>query len=156
MVNVFLATLLSTAVLAPYLRAQGIDGPAHAIYAMLSFTCHQLPERSYFLFGYQMGFCQRDTALYGTTLIAGLAFAPMRDRLRPLSWTMFFLFATPIAVDGFTQLFGWRESTWELRTITGAMFALGWVWLIYPWAEFHLRRMDHQLQTELRALEQAS
>ena len=37
-----------------------------------------------------------------------------------------------MAIDGFTQLFGWRESTPELRTLTGALFGLASVWLIYP------------------------
>lgn len=37
--------------LAPALMAIGWSGPAKAIYFVYSFLCHQLPERSYFLFG---------------------------------------------------------------------------------------------------------
>ncbi|MBC8334798.1 MAG: DUF2085 domain-containing protein [Anaerolineales bacterium] len=37
--------------LSPLLMRLGWDGPANAIYFVYSFFCHQLPERSYFLFG---------------------------------------------------------------------------------------------------------
>jgi uncharacterized membrane protein len=37
--------------LAPFFIRIGWDGPANAIYFVYSFFCHQLPERSYFLFG---------------------------------------------------------------------------------------------------------
>jgi len=37
--------------LAPLFMRLGWDGPANAIYFIYSFFCHQLPERSYFLFG---------------------------------------------------------------------------------------------------------
>jgi len=39
--------------LAPILMRFGLTGPAQAIYFGYSFVCHQLPERSYFLFGSQ-------------------------------------------------------------------------------------------------------
>ena len=37
--------------LAPVFMQIGWDGPARAIYFIYSWLCHQLPERSYFLFG---------------------------------------------------------------------------------------------------------
>ena len=37
--------------LAPALMRIGWQSPANAIYFVYSFLCHQLPERSYFLFG---------------------------------------------------------------------------------------------------------
>jgi hypothetical protein len=37
-----------------------------------------------------------------------------------------------MALDGFTQLFGWRESTWELRVSTGLLFGLASGWLVLP------------------------
>ena len=37
--------------LAPLFARLGWDGPSNAIYFVYSFFCHQLPERSYFLFG---------------------------------------------------------------------------------------------------------
>jgi predicted MFS family arabinose efflux permease len=37
-----------------------------------------------------------------------------------------------MALDGFTQLFGWRESTWELRVVTGSLFALAVAWFVFP------------------------
>ena len=39
---------------APILMRLGLTGPAQAIYFGYSFVCHQLPERSYFLFGSQV------------------------------------------------------------------------------------------------------
>jgi uncharacterized membrane protein len=40
-----------TPFLAPLFMRLGWDGPGNAIYFVYSFFCHQLPERSYFLFG---------------------------------------------------------------------------------------------------------
>ncbi|MBN1454134.1 MAG: DUF2085 domain-containing protein [Anaerolineales bacterium] len=40
-----------TPFLPPLFMHLGWDGPANAIYFIYSFFCHQLPERSYFLFG---------------------------------------------------------------------------------------------------------
>jgi len=37
--------------LAPVLMAAGLEGGARLIYTLYSFQCHQLPQRSYFLFG---------------------------------------------------------------------------------------------------------
>jgi uncharacterized membrane protein len=42
--------------LAPALMAIGWSGPAKAIYFIYSFLCHQLPERSYFLFGPKLSY----------------------------------------------------------------------------------------------------
>ncbi len=42
--------------LAPLFMRNGWDGPANAIYFVYSFFCHQLPERSYFLFGPQVNY----------------------------------------------------------------------------------------------------
>ncbi|MGC8879125.1 MAG: DUF2085 domain-containing protein [Anaerolineae bacterium] len=42
---------LGLAVLAPWLMAIGLEVPARIIYRFYSLQCHQLPQRSYFLFG---------------------------------------------------------------------------------------------------------
>jgi uncharacterized membrane protein len=39
--------------LAPVMMRAGLTGPAKGVYLAYSFVCHQLPERSYFLFGSQ-------------------------------------------------------------------------------------------------------
>jgi len=38
----------------------------------------------------------------------------------------------PMALDGFSQLLSWRESTWELRVATGLLFGAASGWLLYP------------------------
>jgi uncharacterized membrane protein len=42
--------------LAPLFMHLGWDGPANAIYFIYSFFCHQLPERSYFMFGPKLNY----------------------------------------------------------------------------------------------------
>ena len=91
--------------------------------------------------GYKVAICERDTAIYGAILLNGLLFGALRPTLRrrgkmpkmPL-W-LFALFVLPAAVDGLTQLFGLRESSWYLRLMTGALFGSGLVWLSYPYVE---------------------
>jgi len=159
--NLAVAVFVGLPFLAPILMAAGYDGPAKTIYAAYQVVCHQWAFRSFFLFGpeltygpdvlhdlvgahamygivgspelgYKVAFCERDTAIYLAVLVAGLAYGRLRQRLPELSLTGYALMILPMALDGFTQLFGWRESTPELRVLTGALFGLASVWLIYP------------------------
>src|SRR5207248_8545757 len=79
----------------------------------------------------KMAFCERDLAIYLGLLVVGLLYARRRD-LRPAGFLLYGLLILPMALDGFTQLFGWRESTWELRVSTGLLFGLASAWLVLP------------------------
>ena len=160
-VNVMVAVFVGLPFLAPVLLASGYATPANLIYAAYHSFCHQWAFRSYFLLGpaweygqgvlsglvgpqamfgfvgspelgYKVAFCQRDVAIYVAVLLAGLAYGPLRERLPSLGLKGYALLIVPMALDGFTQLFGWRESTVELRTLTGVLFGAASVWLIYP------------------------
>ncbi len=91
--------------------------------------------------GWKVALCQRDVAIYGSILAAGLLFGLLRPILRRRTkWPkmpvwMFVLLLVPIAVDGITQLFGWRESFPALRFFTGALMGSATVWFAYPHIE---------------------
>jgi uncharacterized membrane protein len=177
--NVVVAVFVGLPFLAPVLLATGYDGPATAIYAAYQLVCHQWAFRSYLLFGpepeygpaaltallgadaiytfvgspelgYKVAFCERDVAIYVSALLAGLVYGRFRDRLPELSLAGYALLIVPIAVDGFTQLLGWRESTVELRTVTGALFGAASVWLIYPRVDAVLERDLGSVRTGAR------
>jgi len=98
------------------------------------------------LLGFKVAICQRDIAIYGAVLAAGLLFGMLRGRLRTLPLRWYLLLLVPIALDGGTQLFGLRESDWLLRSLTGALFGVASVWLAYPYIE---DAMQDVLTTEL-------
>ncbi|RME43500.1 MAG: DUF2085 domain-containing protein [Chloroflexi bacterium] len=165
--NTLFLLYVTLPLLAPVLMHAGATTPARLIYLVYRPACHQLPERSYFLFGpslvyeraelpadgvadsdnlfvrrtyigdpqhgYKTAVCQRDLAIYGSMFLMGLLFAWRRLRLPRLSWPLYLLFVLPMALDGGTQLLGWRSSNWWLRTLTGALFGIGTVWLVYPY-----------------------
>lgn len=95
--------------------------------------------------GYKVALCQRDVAIYATIAGCGLLFNLVRTRLESPSIRLYLLFLIPIALDGGTQLFGLRESTWLLRTLTGALFGAATVWLVYPYVE---AAMEEVIETE--------
>jgi uncharacterized membrane protein len=95
--------------------------------------------------------CERDVAIYGSILLAGLAFGAVRSRLtrrggklRKMPIWLYVVLLLPMAVDGVTQLVGLRESTWELRLITGTLFGAATIWLAYPYVQ---EAMDDVLRT---------
>jgi uncharacterized membrane protein len=87
--------------------------------------------------GWKVAFCERDVAIYGSIFLAGLVYALARrwrgNWLLPFRYYLIFL--VPMGIDGILQLFGFYESTWLLRTITGLLFGVGSVLLAYPYLE---------------------
>ncbi len=173
--NALVALFVGLPFAAPLLLAIGQPAAANLIYTVYRAVCHQWAFRSYFLLGpqatygldelhrlvgpdgafatlggpalgYKVAFCERDVAIYLAVLAAGLAYAALRDRLGPLGLVAYLLLIAPMALDGFTQLFGLRESTWELRVVTGSLFALSLVWVGFPYLERGFREIREQLE----------
>lgn len=136
---------------APVLMQIGRERLARVVYALFRPLCHQLPERSFFLFGeqltyrleelsahlgdavpvryvgdpilgYKVAVCQRDVAIYGAMCLATIAYALMRGRLGVIGARWLLVGAAPMAVDGGGQLLGLWTSTPASRVITGALF----------------------------------
>jgi uncharacterized membrane protein len=98
--------------------------------------------------GYKTAICERDLGIFGFLLVGGLLYAVLRHRvrIRPLPLLIFIIIGMgPIALDGFSQLFGYygeyvslfqifpvRESPPWLRTLTGAWFGFCLAWLALP------------------------
>lgn len=108
------------------------------------------------LLGFKMAICERDLAIYAALLLAAIVYGVLR-RVRPipfLDWRVLILvFCVPIGLDGFTQLFGWRESDPLLRTLTGAWFGLGSAWLFLPNVEDAMSDLYLQTKTQLARLD---
>ncbi|MBI4319504.1 MAG: DUF2085 domain-containing protein [Chloroflexi bacterium] len=129
------------AAIIPVMMYLGLNWLAGPLFSAYSLVCHQLPYRSDFILGFQVAMCQRNVAIYASMGLAGLAFGLVRTRLRPLPWQAYLVLITPMAIDGFTQLFGLRESDWTLRTLTGGLFGASTVWLAYPHMEKAMREL---------------
>jgi len=179
MVNVVMAVYAALPISAPVLMTTGHTLAAHLIYMCYQPLCHQLPERSFFLFGpqftytlaelehmigpsvplryigspalgYKTAVCQRDLATFLATLLAGLAFALLRRRLRPLSIRAFALLCVPMVLDGLGQLLMLWESTWWSRTSSGMLFGVACVWLAYPYIQVGMNDVLRVVEKEMR------
>lgn len=96
--------------------------------------------------GWKVALCQRDVAIYASIFAAGLVYAIVRRTIRPMPFKVYALFLIPIALDGLTQTFGWRESNWWLRTVTGVLFGAATVFLAYPYVD---QAMEEVIEDEL-------
>jgi uncharacterized membrane protein len=140
------------AILAPILVAAGHPNLARPIYGYFSFFCHQRADRSFHLSGEKMACCERCAAVYGTLAVGSILFFILRDHIKPPRLRYIGYFALPLALDGLSQLAGFRESTTELRVITGAIFGLSLSWLIYPYLEKGFAEMREKLEIRFNRL----
>ncbi len=158
-VNTFLGLFVTLPWLSPLLMAVGLRGPAQFINRVYVVFCHQLPERSYFVFGYQVAHCHRCVAFYGSLFVGGVVYARLRPRLRHrdalgqvkyvgLSIPLAILLCLPILADALTHAFGLREAgaalgwlgqsdalgsvNWWLRLITGVVAGFALVFAAWP------------------------
>lgn len=144
--NIVGVLMVGLPLLAPTLESSGHHRLASLIYDPFSLICHQLPERSFHIFGYKMAYCERCFAIYGATLLLGLIYGASRRSMRPATILEAVVLSIPMAIDGFTQLFGWRESTWELRVVTGSLFALAIAWFVFPRLQSGFAEIAHTVE----------
>lgn len=206
--------------LAPVFMKLGWMGTGSAIYLLYAPQCHQLPQRSFFLFGpktmyglgeiqaawqdtnnplllrqftgspamgWKVAWSDRMVAMYTSIPLFGLLYWPLRKRLRPLPLWAFALLLLPMIIDGGTHALsdvtagigsGFRDSnawlaaltkhvfpatfyagdawgsfnSW-MRWLTGLLFGLGVVWLVYPYLHRSFNDTAQQIEDKFRQAE---
>src|SRR5438477_217178 len=132
MITFVLGILVFAALSVPFLSYFGLDGISKQIFFALHLVCAQIPSHSFYIFGHQLGMCTRNFSIYASMFIGSLIFVLSKKRIPGIPWWIWVLMILPLALDGTTQMFGLRESTWELRVLTGTLFGLGNVWFALP------------------------
>ena len=132
MITYALGILVFAALSVPFLSYFGLDGISKQIFFVLHMVCAQIPSHSFYIFGHQLGMCARNFSIYASMFIGSLIFVLSKNRIPGIPWWLWILMILPMALDGTTQMFGLRESTWELRVLTGTLFGLGNVWFALP------------------------
>lgn len=81
------------------------------------FLCHRMPERSFFIKGYQFPVCARCTGIL-VGYIIGIIYIILCNKLR---YTIELLLMLPMLIDGIGQYRGYFVSTNIRRLITGIL-----------------------------------
>lgn len=146
---IFFGFLVLLAFLGPILSYFGLDVIAKPLFFTMHYLCAQTPSHTFYLFGHQLCLCERCLAIYSSMFLCSVFFIGNNKRLPRLRWWYWLLFCIPMALDGFTQMFGLRESDWILRLITGAIFGFGSFWFAFSMMQQSLE--DDAAQAQARA-----
>ena len=116
----------------PLLVTNGIS--ASPIYTFFSYICHQIPERSFHLFGYQFAVCSRCFGVYAGLLLGILTYRLWRDvdSVEPLPRFWLFLSMVPIGIDWSLGVFGIWQNTHLTRFVTGLILGVACAVYIVP------------------------
>ena len=111
--------------LAPYLKSQGSDLNIF-VYLIFAPICHQLPARSFFMFGHPLAVCGRCLGIYFGFLGGMGLFAFYRgfsDTTLPRIQTFIFV-TSPLVLDAMGNFFHiWNTPHW-IRFLTGFLWGL--------------------------------
>ena len=140
-ITVVLGIIVCAALSVPLLTYLGLYSIAKPIFFSLHLICAQIPSHSFYILGHQLGMCARNMGIYGSMFVGGLIFVLSKKRVPGIPWWVWLLMILPMAYDGLTQMFGLRESTWELRVLTGALFGFGNMWFALPFIQRTISQM---------------
>lgn len=131
--GVVLAWIVSI-VAPPFLITNGLENIANQIYGFFGYICHQKPERSFYVLGYQFAVCSRCFGVY-FGLLAGIATYPLWRKIEdvePLPRYWLFLSLIPIGIDWMLGVFGLWENTFASRFITGLILGFACAVFVIP------------------------
>jgi len=133
--SAFAALVLGLVVLAPALKAGGSVLLAQAVYKLFGAACHQIPERSFHLWGFPLAVCARCAGLYVGAAAGFLAYPLLR---RPLARTdaprraWLLLAAVPTTLDFLLGVTGLWENTHASRFSTALLLGAAASFFILP------------------------
>lgn len=109
--------------------------------------------------GYKMAWCQRDAAIYAAMILTFIVLGLFQRDVPRLDWRIYLLvFVLPMAIDGTWQILTsplhivpflpMHESSVFDRVVTGVLFGVGSVWLIFPYVSeaMHSAYVDARYQ----------
>jgi len=115
-------TILGGSLLCTWAIAHGASMQWRLLFRLF---CHGIPRRCLYLWNVPMPICARCTAIYGGTLL-GLVLLRLLPAMSERAARLVMLAAaTPLGIDGLTQLTTLRESTNPLRVATGIVAGIG-------------------------------
>lgn len=119
--------VLSAALLCTFAIAHGASMNWRWLFRMM---CHGMPARCLIVWNVPMPICARCTAIYSGLFAGVVLFAIARVRIGVAK--IFLIGASAaMALDGFTQLAGLRESTNPLRVATGLAVGMAFgIWAL--------------------------
>jgi uncharacterized membrane protein len=122
------ALILAASALCSWAIAAGASMQWRLLFRLI---CHGRVERSLALFGVPMPICARCTAIYAGLMIGLAGFWVFRGVREKVMRVVAFVAVTPLAIDGLTQLAGFRESTNALRIATGVIAGIAFgMWIL--------------------------
>lgn len=93
--------------------------------SILNLICHRMPERSFFVKGYQFPVCARCTGFYISLIIYFIYTYYFFVDYNSFLLIFAILLLLPMTIDGLTQLFEYRKSNNSLRLFTGLIGGIG-------------------------------
>lgn len=136
--------ILGASVVCTWAVAHGASAQWRILFRLF---CHGIPRRCLELWGTPMPICARCTAIYGGAL-AGLVLVRLLPAVSERAARMaMFAAATPLGIDGLTQLTTLRESTNELRIATGLAAGIGFAFWAVTAVERHVRSAAESLRS---------
>lgn len=145
---IFSASMVALALAAPLLEY--LRNPfAGSIYSYFSLSCHQIPSRSFWILGSNMGICSRCFSIYLSYSLTFIIFLTARNSFHRLFafnshvyCILSLLFVAPLLIDGGLATFTSYISTNALRSATGVMGGAGLACLGYLLYQNMHRRVE--------------
>jgi len=108
--------ILSASVVCTWAIAHGASMRWRLLFRLF---CHGIPERCFIVWQVPMPICARCTAIYAGLAVAVVVFLLLPRMSERVARVVLIIAIVPLGVDGLTQLVRLRESTNELRLVTG-------------------------------------
>ena len=105
------------------------------VYRSFHPICHQLPERSFHLFGERLAVCSRCSSIYFAFLIGVIGYpfiTPSLHHIRTPLRSVLVAALLPMLVDVALDFFGIHASTFATRTMSGSLFGLVVPFFVLP------------------------
>jgi uncharacterized membrane protein len=121
-------------ILAPAAKSGGLESLSNVIYNFFSVLCHQIPERSFQVFGHQFAVCSRCFGVYFGLVFGFVVYPVFRklEEIEPFPRYWLFLSLVPIGIDWSLGVFGIWENTHLSRFLTGLILGTACAVFIIP------------------------
>jgi uncharacterized membrane protein len=107
---------------APWLASHSFYAAASALYFFFSHICHQIPERSFMLFGFPLAVCHRCSGIYIGMFLGCFVEIPAMNCRTQIRRLVVIAAIIPITLDNIASMAGLWHNTVTSRFITGLLF----------------------------------